>query len=142
MSKVLFYVLSDGGDNAAVRFACRLVEKVYQQQRKLYLHCPDTALANQLNDDLWTFRQGSFIPHLPAKELEGEHDPTPIVIGSSDTPPAGFDDVLVNLSDEVPAFFSRFQRTLEIVTPVNRATARKRYKFYQDQGCKLETHNV
>lgn len=142
MTEILFYVVQDGADNGAVRFACRLAEKVHRQNRRLYLHTADPATAQQVDEDLWTFRQGSFVPHLPAEALSGADDPTPVVIGNGDPPPAGFDDVLINLADDVPDFFSRFQRAVEIVTPATREAARRRYKFYQDRGYPLETHSV
>lgn len=141
MTEVLFYVLSDGDDDV-VRFTCRLADKIHEQRRKLYLHAASAAMAQQLDNDLWTFRQGSFIPHLLVDRLEGPGDPTPVAIGTADNPPTGFDDVLINLADEVPGFFSRFQRTVEIVTPTTRAAARQRYKFYQDRGYPMETHKV
>lgn len=142
MTEVLFYVLADGSDNAAVRFTCRLADKIHQQRRTLYLHAPDSAVAQRLNEDLWAFRQGSFVPHLPVDELEGPNDPTPVAIGTAAEPPVGFDDVLINLADDVPYFFSRFQRMVEIVTPAARVSGRQRYRFYQDRGYPLETHQV
>ena len=52
--------------------------------------------------------------------------------------------VLINLTDTVPMFFSRFERVTEIV-PANeksRHQARERYKFYQQRGYELETHKL
>lgn len=141
MTEIWFYVL-DGADQGAVPFACRLADKIHQQQRRLYVHADDRAMAQRIDEDLWTFRQGSFVPHALADELTGADDPTAIAIGGGEAPPAGFDDVLINLADEVPVFFSQFQRAVEIVTPATREAARRHYKFYQDRGYPLETHQV
>lgn len=141
MTEISFYIVENTGADAAERLACRLAEKAHGQGRRLYLHVADEAAGVRLDALLWTFRQGSFVPHCLGAVWQGEDDPTPVVIGHDDTPP-GFDDVLINLADTVPPFFSRFQRTLEIVTPATRDAARQRYKFYQDRGYTLETHKI
>lgn len=142
MTEVSFYLVEDGAENAGMRFACRLAEKAHAQGRRLYFHVENEAAGAALDELLWTFRQGSFIPHAPAAALEGEDDPTPVAIGTGGEPPPGFDDVLVNLTAEVPDFFSRFHRTVEIVTPATRDAGRRRYRFYQERGYSLETHRV
>lgn len=141
MTVVSFYILADEGPGAAARLACRLAEKAHLQGHRLYIHAADAGAAADLNQLLWTFRQGSFVPHALAADLDRD-DSTPVALGAQSEPPAGWDDVLINLDAEVPAFFSRFRRALEIVTPATRAAARQRYKFYQDRGYSLKTHQV
>ncbi|MNC96157.1 DNA polymerase III subunit chi [compost metagenome] len=53
-------------------------------------------------------------------------------------------DVLLNLADEVPAFFDRFERVLEIVAgdAAARGQSRQRFKFYRDAGLAPETHRL
>jgi DNA polymerase-3 subunit chi len=48
---------------------------------------------------------------------------------------------LINLDDEWPPFFSRFERLVEIVGTEedNKVKARARYKFYKDRGYPLQT---
>jgi DNA polymerase-3 subunit chi len=50
-------------------------------------------------------------------------------------------DLLINLDDEWPPFFSRFERLVEIVGTEedNKVKARARYKFYKDRGYPLQT---
>ncbi|MEQ8800377.1 MAG: DNA polymerase III subunit chi [Salinisphaeraceae bacterium] len=141
MTEVSFYIVEAEGADAGMRTACRLAEKAHDQGHRVYLHVADAAAAQTLDGLLWTFRQGSFVPHLVAT-ARGEQDPTPVVIGHDAEPPGDFDDVLISLTDEVPAFFSRFARSLEIVTPANRLAARQRYRFYQERGYPLETHKI
>jgi DNA polymerase-3 subunit chi len=54
------------------------------------------------------------------------------------------DDVLLNLRPEWPAFFSRFQRLVEIVglDEADRAQARERFRFYRDRGYEIRTHDL
>jgi len=105
------------------------------------IHCPDQATARQLDRLLWTYREESFLPH----GLVGETNPalTPVLI-SADGEPAAEDQVLINLSPEVPEFFARFERLCE---PLDREPAilqagRKRWKYYSDCGYDLKHHEV
>lgn len=141
MTRIGFYVLADAAPDAALRFACRLIEKAHAEGHRVYWRLPDEAACRAADELLWTFRQGSFVPHAMTPALAGDEDPTPVVLGTDDPPP-GFDDVLVNLHPEVPDFFSRFERAAEIVTPDTRDAGRRRYRFYQERGYPLETHKI
>ena len=54
-------------------------------------------------------------------------------------------EVLMNLDDERPANFSRFDRLLEIVSrddEDDKARARVRFKFYRDRGYAITRHDL
>ncbi len=145
MTRVDFYILPDSSANGRERFACRLAEKAYKMGHTLYLHTGSVQQAKQLDDLLWSFKQGSFLPH----EIEGssQDEPPPILIGHSDeTPgePHSHCDVLINLAPAVPGFFSRFERVAELINQANdlKMQGRERFKFYRDRGYSLETHNL
>lgn len=140
MTQVSFYILKTAGEAAQLGFACRLAEKAHSENHTIYLHTLDAQRA-QLDALLWTFRQGSFVPHAQCNGDGQDDGQSPVIIGS-EQPPARLDDVLINLCGEVPAFFSRFQRAIEIVIPEQKEAARDRYKFYKDRGYALETHNI
>lgn len=141
MARVTFYILADTAPDAASRFACRLIEKAHAEGRRVYWRLADEEACRTADDLLWTFRQGSFVPHARAPALTGENDPTPVALGTGG-PPAGFDDVLINLHPEVPDFVDRFERAVEIVAPNDKRAARQRYKLYQDRGYQPETHKI
>lgn len=141
MTEVFFYILEDDGADAGERFACRLTEKAQAGGHRVYINTADPAAARNLDKLLWLFRQGSFVPHVLADELESDDQLTPVVIGHGE-PPAGFDDMLVNLGGDVSAFFSRFARHNEIVPPAQVGAARSRYRFYKDRGYALTTHKI
>jgi len=138
VTRVSFYILPQAGEAAQFGFACRLIEKAHSEKHTVYLHA-DNAHCAQLDALLWTFRQGSFVPH--AQTSDTDDGQTPVIIGAGE-PPARLNDVLINLAGEIPSCFSRFQRAIEIVTSDNKDAARTRYKFYQDRGYELETHNI
>lgn len=144
-TRVSFYVLSGAEPAARLSYACRLAEKAYKLENRIHAHAGDSAMARRLDELLWTFRQGSFVPHellTPALQPEA-----PITIGSADAdgpiePPAA--DLLINLADDVPAFFKRYPRIAEIIdgSPASREAGRARHRFYRDQGLEPETHEV
>ena len=63
MTKVDFYVLGTSGDRARQHFACRLAEKAYRLDNTIHIRTIDQRAAEQLDELLWTFRDGSFVPH-------------------------------------------------------------------------------
>lgn len=145
MTKVDFYLLG-AGHNSHALFACRLTEKVWRLGHRAYLLTADPAAANELDELLWTFSQGSFVPHaLYRQEENADHDADihPVLIGHAE-PPATLSDVLISLSTEVPAWFSRFTRVVEMVgaSEDDKARARERFRFYRERGYPLETHNL
>ena len=68
----------------------------------------------------------------------------PVLIGVNQPPSPGRWEVLINLAEEVPEFFSRYERVAEVVdaNEVRRERSRERYRFYRDRGYKLNTHQV
>ncbi|HWU68919.1 MAG TPA: DNA polymerase III subunit chi [Stenotrophobium sp.] len=143
MTRIDFYILPDGGlpANSAVMTACRLCDKATGSGLKVYINVPGPAQAEELDGALWSFRQGSFIAHEPYLGQAIE-DPQPMVLLGSTEPPASHHAVLINLGLDVPAFFSRFDRVLELVEgdAAQRAKSRERYKFYKDRGYELATY--
>lgn len=145
MTRVDFYVLKAGSDRQRAVFACRLAEKALGHGLNTFIHTADAAETTRMDELLWTFRDGSFLPHLPADEAE-RVDPeglSPIILGHGESPGA-HDGLLINLSAKVPTFFSRFQRVAEIVAgnDTERARARERFRFYRDRGYELNTHDL
>jgi len=141
MTSIKFYVTPDGTQDISLLTACRLAEKTCQQHQKAYIHTNSAEQSTQLDTLLWTFSDGSFIPH--ALSTDAHADDSTIVIGHDiDAPEC--DQVLINLAGDVPTFFSRFQRVAEIVgnSTDQKNQGRERYRFYQQRGYQLETHKL
>ncbi len=141
MTRVDFYLLERADRRQRLDFCCRLVEKAWHRGHRIYVHTGDAALTRALDERLWTFRAGSFVPHQPAGDDAGSD--CPVLIGHDAEPPATR-EVLVNLAAEVPLFFSRFPRLAEVVSaePDDRDQARERYRFYRERGYDLHTHRL
>ncbi len=139
MTRIDFYILAETAPQGREWLACRLAEKAYKLGHRVYIQTESEQQTRTLDDLLWTFRQGSFIPHGPlADDVEA-----PVMLGHQGEP-ADIHDVLINLSSQVPPFFSRFIRVAEVVdnTENVRLPARDRYRFYRERGYALSSHDI
>lgn len=141
MTRVDFYILQHDRAGAGEQLTCKLTEKAYKLGHQVYINVASDQQLKQLDDLLWTYRDGSFLPH----ERYSAEDPAgqPILLGH-DVEPDVPNDVLVNLANDIPAFFSRFNRVVELVcgNESQREAARTRYRYYMDRGYTLNTHKL
>ena len=143
MNRVDFYVLSDDRPDARLRLACGLAEKAYELGKRVYLQTASSSEAQRLDDLLWTFSEGSFLPHEIVNDTPTAHERVAILIGEG-AAPATHRDLLINLTNALPATLETYERIAEIVdTDADRKRlSRERYKAYRERGCALESHNV
>jgi DNA polymerase III subunit chi len=146
VTQVDFYISGTDSDDGRLQLACKIVEKATQLDHHVFIHSTSDDEARQLDELLWTFSQGSFIPHriVRGDAAAGEAPLEPVLIGVNQPPAPGRWDVLINLAADVPDFFSRYERVAEVVdaNAVRREQSRERYRFYRDRGYKLNTHQV
>jgi DNA polymerase-3 subunit chi len=144
VTQVDFYILESDSDDARLRLACKIVDKATQLDNHVFIHSSSEDEARQMDELLWTFSQGSFIPHRIVRETPAEPPLEPVLIGVNQPPAPGRWDVLINLAPDVPEFFSRYERVAEVVdgNAARRERSRERYRFYRDRGYKLNTHQV
>jgi DNA polymerase-3 subunit chi len=144
VTQVDFYISDSDSNDARLKLACKIVDKAFELDHHVFVHASTDDEARQLDELLWTFSQGSFIPHRIVREPVTEPPREPVLIGMTEPPAAGRWDVLVNLAPQVPEFFSRYERVAEVVdaNAERRERSRERYRFYRDRGYKLNTHKV
>ena len=134
MTRISFYF------NAPDKFqvAARLSQKAVDAKNRVLIFAPDTAKAHHMDQLLWTYSSISFMPHCMAEDVLAAE--TPVLI-ASDPETLPHDEVLLNLGDDWPPAFSRFNRLLEIVgqDDADRSHARARFKFYKDRGYEIES---
>ncbi len=144
MTKVDFYVLSDENADNRLMLVCKLTEKAYRYDQKVFIHSDEKNLLAELDNVLWQFRADSFVPHTFLDETDAsvEHNMDPVQLSIGE--PGHDRCVLINLSNSVPPFFSRFERTLEVINQSEtvRVSARERYRFYQQRGYPLQHHKM
>lgn len=139
--RVDFYLLANNDKQTLWLLACRLLEKAYLRGHRVFVYCNNQQEAETLDELLWTFKDNSFIPH--NLQGEGPEPPPPIQIGYRDEP-RSFNDILFNLATEIPSFFPRFRRVIEIVTNDEAAKelSRAHYREYRAKNCELQTHEI
>lgn len=141
MARVDFYILQASGDLARQQFACRLAEKAYKLDNRVHIHVASPESASRIDDLLWTFRDGSFVPH---ELLQTPGAPASPVTISCDRFPSVDCDLLINLGDSVPDAAGSFPRVAEVVTSDDecKSLSRQRFVDYREQGHTLDTHNL
>ncbi len=142
MARIDFYILSAAGERFRRTFACRLAEKAYRLDNTVHIHTQDAAAVSDLDELLWTFRNGSFVPHHVVDVLDSDRE-APVTIGCT-TPDAAPCDLLINLADEIPEFAEAYPRVAELISSDEacRRAGRVRFATYRDRGHTLDTHRV
>lgn len=144
--KVAFYLLTEDSLKSRNLLACRLVNKSYEQNLLTYVFTSSEEENSEIDTQLWTFSDISFVPHqiyVKNSTLQNDNDISPILIGNVN-PPEDYNQVVLNLSPAVPSFIEQFSHIIEIVinNPEHKNLARERYKQYQKLNFDIVTHNL
>lgn len=121
--------------------ACALSAKACARGLRVLALCADPEASQKFSRLLWTTPAIGFVPHCtPADRLSAV---TPVIVDHEGTQLL-HDQVLLNLRDEWPPMFSRFERLIEIVSidEEDRRQARERFKFYRDRGYEIRSHDL
>lgn len=124
-----------------IQSVAQWLQLAWQARRAVLVFVPDEDQAAKLDRLLWTQPQLSFLPHCRADSpLAAE---TPILLTDRLDHPAQ-ENCLLNLSNELPSAFSRFENLVEIVSTsdADRLPARERFKFYRDRGYAIENRDI
>jgi DNA polymerase III subunit chi len=121
--------------------AAAWLRESWRQRRQVVVFAPVAAIAGRIDQLLWTQPATGFVPHCNAgSPLAGE---TPIVLAAN-LEQLPHDQVLLNLGDETPPGFSRFETLVEIVSSdeEDRQAARARFRYYRERGYAIETTDL
>ena len=115
-------------------YVCRLVRKANAAKCRIVVLQNDPAQLLALDETLWTFADTSFLPHVFSDDPNAAR--TPIVLAKDVDQEFPHYELLINLSNQVPANFARFDRLIEIITTDqdDKLAGRQRYKTYQQAG--------
>jgi DNA polymerase III subunit chi len=132
--EISFYVLPTESTQERYLFACKLIEKAYRSGVFAYVLTDSPEQSQQIDDLLWTFRAGSFIPHQIFTGDVPDLEKT-ILIGSN-KPPENWLKTVVNLSSQAIQYFQKVGRILEILdnSETTKFSGRQRYRRYQQEG--------
>ncbi|MGH7058293.1 MAG: DNA polymerase III subunit chi, partial [Acetobacteraceae bacterium] len=137
LTRIDFYVTDAAGALARERLACRIAAKAAGLGHRLHIHLATESALEQMDELLWTFGDTSFLPH--ARLGADEAVPVTLDIAAAPEPAPA---LLINLADEIPGFFSHFDRVAEIVSGDARVrtSGREHFRFYRDRGYPLQHH--
>lgn len=137
MTRVEFYF------NVADKLAksAELCEKAINKGRQLTLLTQDEHMSTTLQQHLWQLSATSFLANAKASEA---HSAFSAILLDCAGENLQQDDILINLQNQQPPFFSRFRHLVEIVgkDESERLSARQRFKFYRDRGYAIRTTDV
>ena len=123
--------------------AVKLARKAYANKNHLLIYTRDHAQLDAIDRLLWSAPPTGFVPHCRAGHKLAAQ--TAILLTSDaalDATAMPHHEVMINLDQEQPAQFSRFERLLEIVSrddEDDRMRARERLRFYRDRGYEIGT---
>ena len=137
MAEVSFYILPTQSQQERLLFACKLIEKAYRSGCFCYVLTDTAGQSQQIDNLLWTFRAGSFIPH---QLYTGDIPATEQVLIGSLPAPAQWQKTVINLSSQC----ANAERVLEILdnSEATKAVGRDRYRYYKEAGHTLNTHKM
>ncbi|MCS5566203.1 MAG: DNA polymerase III subunit chi [Methylococcales bacterium] len=141
MPAIDFYLLDSADRRIRLTIACRLAEKALHKGYRPLMLSESPAQQSTLDDLLWTFRTGSFVPH--TTDTESHPAAAEVRLGLNMTSVADI-DLVINLQPSVPNFPQNIERIIEIVdqTEETRLPGRKRYRIYQQNGMPIKTHKI
>jgi DNA polymerase-3 subunit chi len=142
--KVDFYILERNTADARLTVACRIAEKAMHATLRVFIRTDDDAQAARLDALLWTFSQGSFVPHRLVEDSDGATTKEPVLLGTGEPAATADIDVLINLAAPMPTDIERYSRIAELVdgNDQGREQGRQRFRDYRERGCIMDSHNV
>lgn len=128
MTRIQFYILASETLEDRWHYAQRLILQSLHSGKSVYVHTACSRDTRMLQDKLEN--------NVPERDER--------VLVDHRGEPESERHVLVNLSEEVPYFFSSFETTLEVIhdEPAAKAVARERYRYYQERGYPLHHHEI
>ena len=143
MPQIDFHIVKDPAPEAWLSYACRLVEKVYVMGRHIHIQTADAAMTDHMDDLLWIFRDRSFIPH---QRTTDQNELCAVTLNHIElaTDDTASGEVLVNLSQEIPKSYTKFERIVEIVgsDPNLVKAGRERFREYKNLGQEPKHHEI
>ena len=112
----------------------------WERKQRVFVSVASEAAIEQLDELMWQFPAGRFLPHTRSDAADASK--APVNIGTlSGLKPA---EVVINLCPEAIPQPSRFKRILEIVPFVKseREASRAKYRTYSNLGLSPELHEM
>lgn len=133
MTRIDFYF----NVNNKQRLLLDVVQAALAKNRQVTIATEDEVMAGTVSAELWQTEPESFLPNVPGNHTSATY--TPVVIHWQNQAVIQ-DEMLINLTQKEPGFFSRFTQLIELVTndEQDKVAARARFKFYRDRGYEIK----
>ena len=105
MTDINFYVSKQEGLENRLAIVNRLIKVGLKHKLNIYIHTDNDVTSTKLDNYLWRNERNSFIPHSIISNNQSINNEINI---SHDFEPLNNCDYLINLSNKLPDFFSRF----------------------------------
>ena len=117
------------------RGMCRVIAKAWQRMGEVDILCPDAETAQAMDDLLWTFQAGAFVPHARAA---GER----VRIHEQDTWPKQSIALIFCELNDLPAELPICTRLVDFIPATEKAreSARARYRELKNAGFTMQVH--
>ena len=141
--QVDFYLLGNVDQTGKLKYACRIAQKAFKQGLKVFVQTENSEQCQHLDTMLWTFSQGSFVPHAVVNEDPENWENFPVQLGS--IAPAGEPaHLLISLTADPPNPHTPFNRIVDLITddPAEKQAGRNRFRYYREQGIEPKTHLI
>jgi DNA polymerase-3 subunit chi len=112
----------------------KLLEKALERDMRAVIRCTDPERLNTLNRQLWTYDQGSFLPH--GSETDGHAELQPVYLTLKDENPNGANLLVLVDGAESPSI-DQFERCLDLFDGNDDAAvaaARERWRKVKHAG--------
>jgi len=137
--QVDFYLLGESSPGAD-KLACRLALMALERNQKVFIIAANETGAGQLDELMWQYPEGRFVPHARSDAEYAAR--SPVNIGTlAALKPA---EVVINLCPEAVPQPESFSRVLEIVPAADneKTASRAKYRIYRNQGLMPRTHEI
>ena len=133
-----------------LHYSCRLIRKAVRSGADAVVVGQADTL-RQLDQLLWSYSNTEFLPHCFANSPEATRVASPVLLVEqlteqliSPLTELASRSVLINLGQQVPVNFERFERLIEIASSQadDRQAALGRWKYYKDRGYALKRHEA
>lgn len=138
MTKIDFHILPTDQESELIQYVIRLIQKALHRKHQVLIATESESQSKQISERLWAQKPDSFMAHNfidePYFQLQISHS----------NQCGHHHDVLINYCDNIPEYFSRFERVIEIVSQQTEAlkSSRQRYKYYNDRGYSIARHDL
>lgn len=117
------------------RILCDLADEYYQSGRRVLVMVQDDNQGVTLDQFLWTWKKGAFIPHVYDNGSVDCHDEAVVIVAGEENP-NGAEVLLMGVPCSID-FIRHFQHVIdfaETFDDARLAESRERFKLYREQG--------